>query len=1230
MADILPVDSSDQLNSPFVHLHVHTTYSLLDGACSVSALIKRAKALKMPALAITDHGKLYGLKLFYDICRKEKIKPILGCEAYVATEDHKLRTKRSGDHLILLAKNLTGYKNLLKLISLAHTEGMYYKPRIDKALLEKYHEGLIVSSACLAGEVARFIENHNIEQAEAAAQWYKNLFGEDYYLEIMLHKSNNEALNEDVYKRQLICNTEVLKIGQKLNIKVIATNDVHFLKQTDAEAHDILLCISTGKKFTDEKRLRYSQQEWFKTYEEMCANLPENREQLHNTLEIANKVEEYQLDSAPIMPAFPIPETFASEASYRETFPEEVLRKEFGERFDKLDGYDKVIRVKYESDYLAHLTWEGAKRRWPEELTDDIKSRIDFELDTVKTMGFPGYFLIVQDFIQAARDMGVIVGPGRGSAAGSAVAYCLGITNIDPIRYDLLFERFLNPDRVSMPDIDIDFDDEGRQKVLEWVTKKYGEDRVSHIATFGAMAPKSCIKDVARVLDVPIAESTRLAGLVPDAPKITFAKAYKGSPDLLKEKDSPDPTIRKILNLAEVLEGSVRQAGVHACGIIISRDPLIENIPVMLTDKESLLTTQYDGHFVEPIGLLKMDFLGLRTLSVIKAALASIKESCGVDLDIDTIPIDDPKTFALFSRGDTAGLFQFESDGMKTHLRALKPNRFEDLVAMNALYRPGPMQYIPQFVKRKHGEEPIIYDHPLMEPFLKDTYGITVYQEQVMLQSRALGQFTRGESDTLRKAMGKKMIDVMNKLKEQFLKGCLTNPEFMKSCKNEQEATLLINKIWGDWQKFAEYAFNKSHSVCYAYIAYQTGYLKANYPAEFMCAQISSEIGNFDKMPALVIAADEMGLTVQPPNVNHSFSRFAPIENGIIFGLGAIKGVGEYAGRMIVEERLANGEYRGLVDFCKRLNKYANKRVLESLIRSGAMDCFAECHRGQLLAGIDFAMRRASDASKDSESGQASLFEMLEENTEESGFDEELLPDAPKIPKKEALEAERELLGIYISGHPLDRYRAQINSLRSVDLISLPKVGNNTDVRVLGLLTSASKRLTKATQEPWLILALDDGNASVECLAFPRTYKEYAEACIPDTPVVVCGRLSSENGAVKIIASEVYTLAEGAKHFSESIIISCAVDNTPESVEKLQKTYALLKESSGELPVEILLKMSKYDVTLSTNNLSIVPNEACTDAIQALWGNKAIGYHSKSTIYHAKQQRQYRDFKREN
>ena len=911
----------------FTHFHVHSQYSILDGAASIPGLIEKAKADGQTALALTDHGNMFGIKLFYDTCRQKGIKPILGCEAYVARVSLYNKEKpidRSGEHLIILAKNLTGYLNLVKLCSTAFCDGFYYRPRIDKTQLEKHHEGLIISSACLGGEIDQKIMAGDLEGAEKAALWYKNLFGEDYYLEVMRHPAADPKQRAEIYDNQQRCIQEKIKIARKLNIKLIATNDVHFLNEEDAEAHDLLICLNTRKDIDDPTRMRYTRQEWFKTTQEMIDLFPDLPEAIENTQEITDKVEEYELDSDPLMPVFPIPPELGTEEEYRQKFSQEDLFNEFtrdekgnvvlteeeaNKKIKKLGGYDRLYRIKLEADYLKELTMKGVVKRYGENPSPEIMERIIFELHIMKTMGFPGYFLIVQDFIRAARDMGVIVGPGRGSAAGSAVAYCLGITNIDPIKYDLLFERFLNPDRISLPDIDVDFDDAGRQQVLEWVTEKYGADKVSHIVTFGSMAAKMAIKDVARVLKLELSEANRLAKMVPEAPKMTLKKAYKENPDLEKEKQSLNPLISKTIQFAETLEGSIRQTGVHACGILISRDPLTDHIPIMPTEGESLMTTQYDGHFVEPIGLIKMDFLGLRTLSIIKTCLDNIKKSKHIVLNENEIPLDDEETFKLFTRGDTTGLFQFESPGMKKHLRALQPNRFEDLVAMNALYRPGPMEYIPSFIRRKHGEEPIEYDHPMMEPYLKDTYGITVYQEQVMLQSRALGLFTRGQSDTLRKAMGKKKFELLAELKGKFVEGCKNNPDFVQGAKEKgKDVEELVNKIWGDWEAFASYAFNKSHSVCYAYIAYQTGFLKAHYPAEFMAANLSNNLSDITKVTVFMDECKRMGLSVLAPDVNESYNDFTVNSHGQIrFGMAAIKGVGEAAVEKIIEEREKNG-----------------------------------------------------------------------------------------------------------------------------------------------------------------------------------------------------------------------------------------------------------------------------------------------------------------------------------
>ena len=1141
--------------SPFVHLHVHTTYSLLDGACKVEALVARAKELGMPALAVTDHGNMFASKLQYDCCRKAKLKPILGCEVYVA-RDHLVKEK-GYNHLILLAKNLTGYRNLVRLVSLGHLEGFYYKPRIDKALLEKYHEGIVCSSACIVGEVAKNFREGHPELAEEAALWYKDLFGDDFYLEIMLHKADYPEANDDVrdlWKDQMRVNEGILALGKKLGIKVVATNDVHFLNKDDAEAHDILLCLSTGKDRDDPKRLRYTRQEWFKTYDEMREVFPDNDEQLRNTLEVAAKIEEFELDApSPFMPVFPIPASFGTDEQYAK-IPEEALREEFGERYDKLaigdDGIDKVRRIKFEADYLRYLTEEGAKRRWPDGLAPDVRERIDFELATIKSMGFPGYFLIVQDFIRAARDMGVSVGPGRGSAAGSAVAYCLGITNVDPTKYDLLFERFLNPDRISMPDIDVDFDDDGRGRVLEWVTKKYGADHVSHIVTFGSMAPKSAIKDVCRVFKVPIPESNRLAGLVPDVPKITFDKALKASPELVHEMQSEDPTIREVMHLAQTLDGSVRQTGVHACGVIISRDPLIDTIPVMPTEGESLMTTQYDGHFVEPIGLLKMDFLGLKTLTVLKECLATIKEFRGIDVDIDKVPIDDKETFELFARGETTGLFQFESDGMKKHMRALHPSRFEDLVAMNALYRPGPMEYIPKFIACKLGKEPVTYDHPLMEKYLNTTYGVTVYQEQVMLLSRLLAGFTRGESDSLRKAMGKKKLEEMAKLEVKFHDGCLANPDFMNVAPvngSREKAEALISKIWGDWKAFASYAFNKSHAVCYAYVAYQTGYLKAHYPVEYMCAQISSEIGNFEKLPGFVAEASEMGIEIHCPNVNTGMTRFFPEgEKGMSYGLGGVKGVGMPAADSIVAERKKNGPYKGFFDFCARIDSTViNKRVLENLIKCGACDCFG-LPRARMLAGLDLALARGASERRDREQGQTSFFDLMggfgtsgAGDAAGGGNADDELPDVPEWLAREKYGYEKELLGIYLTGHPMARYRhfeGQFTDVKDAPRIfaALPGPDARVDVRLFAWVSSIDRRTDKNGQ-PWAILKLEDMEDNhMEGLMFAKDFAKFGDKLVASEAMVLCGQIGvsfRDQTSMSFVVREAYRMEEITKLF---------------------------------------------------------------------------------------------------
>ena len=973
----------------------------------------------------------------------------------------------------------------------------------------------------------------DLEGAEKAALWYKNLFGEDYYLEVMRHPAADPKQRAEIYDNQQRCIQEKIKMAKKLNIKLIATNDVHFLNEEDAEAHDLLICLNTRKDIDDPTRMRYTRQEWFKTTQEMIDLFPDLPEAIENTQEITDKVEEYELDSDPLMPVFPIPPELGTEEEYRQKYTREDLFNEFtrdekgnvvlteeeaNKKIKKLGGYDRLYRIKLEADYLKELTMKGVVKRYGENPSPEIMERIIFELHIMKTMGFPGYFLIVQDFIQAARDMGVIVGPGRGSAAGSAVAYCLGITNIDPIKYDLLFERFLNPDRISLPDIDVDFDDAGRQQVLEWVTEKYGADKVAHIVTFGSMAAKMAIKDVARVLKLELSEANRLAKMVPEAPKMTLKKAYKENPDLEKEKQSTNPLISKTIQFAETLEGSVRQTGVHACGILISRDPLTDHIPIMPTEGESLMTTQYDGHFVEPIGLIKMDFLGLRTLSIIKTCLDNIKKSKHIVLNENEIPLDDEETFKLFTRGDTTGLFQFESPGMKKHLRALQPNRFEDLVAMNALYRPGPMEYIPSFIRRKLGEEPIEYDHPMMEPYLKETYGITVYQEQVMLQSRALGLFTRGQSDTLRKAMGKKKFELLAELKGKFVEGCKNNPDFVKGAKEKgKDVEELVNKIWGDWEAFASYAFNKSHSVCYAYIAYQTGFLKAHYPAEFMAANLSNNLSDITKVTVFMDECKRMGLSVLAPDVNESYNDFTVNSHGQIrFGMAAIKGVGEAAAEKIIEEREKNGPYKDVYDFFERIDyKSVNKKTLENLVTAGGLDSFGY-HRAQYLHLVDATttvldnlVNYGQKNQQDSMNLQATLFGDLD------GFEvtKPNIPDCEPWHDYEKSKKEKELIGIYLTSHPLDPYKLEMQLLCTPveELNSGLETFKGKEINIAGIITAKREGKTK-TGKDFGILTLEDFSGTYELAFFGKDYTDFRQYFIDETAIYVKGKVGPKWG----------------------------------------------------------------------------------------------------------------------
>ena len=1175
----------------FTHFHVHSQYSILDGAASIPGLIEKAKADGQAALALTDHGNMFGIKLFYDTCRQKGIKPILGCEAYVARVSLYNKEKpvdRSGEHLIILAKNLTGYRNLVKLCSTAFCDGFYYRPRIDKAQLEKHHEGLIISSACLGGEIDQKIMAGDLEGAEKAALWYKNLFGEDYYLEVMRHPAADPKQRAEIYDNQQRCIQEKIKIARKLNIKLIATNDVHFLNEEDAEAHDLLICLNTRKDIDDPTRMRYTRQEWFKTTQEMIDLFPDLPEAIENTQEITDKVEEYELDSDPLMPVFPIPPELGTEEEYRQKFSQEDLFNEFtrdekgnvvlteeeaNKKIKKLGGYDRLYRIKLEADYLKELTMKGVVKRYGENPSPEIMERIIFELHIMKTMGFPGYFLIVQDFIRAARDMGVIVGPGRGSAAGSAVAYCLGITQIDPIAYDLLFERFLNPDRISLPDIDVDFDDAGRQQVLEWVTEKYGADKVSHIVTFGSMAAKMAIKDVARVLKLELSEANRLAKMVPEAPKMTLKKAYKENPDLEKEKQSLNPLISKTIQFAETLEGSIRQTGVHACGILISRDPLTDHIPIMPTEGESLMTTQYDGHFVEPIGLIKMDFLGLRTLSIIKTCLDNIKKSKHIVLNENEIPLDDEETFKLFTRGDTTGLFQFESPGMKKHLRNLKPNRFEDLIAMNALYRPGPMEYIPNFIARKHGQEPVTYEIADMEEYLSDTYGITVYQEQVMLLSQKLAGFTGGEADTLRKAMGKKKRDVLDKMKPKFINGCKERGHDEKIC----------DKIWGDWEAFASYAFNKSHSTCYAYVAYQTGYLKAHYPSEFMAALLSRNLADIKQLTLYMNECKRMGIRVLGPDINESMRTFSSNKSGDVrFGLGAVKGVGEAAVESIIAERNANGRFKDIYDLMERVNFTAvNRKCFENLAYAGGFDSISGFHRGKFFGadardntGITFIeqlMRYGQRFQAEKNNAQQSLFG----GGGQVDIQRPVLPACADWTQLETLAKEREMIGLYLSAHPLDDYKVIINHMCKTQLTELENLEpfKGQEIAVAGMVVSVQNLMTK-TGKPWGKFVLEDYNGTHEFALFGKDYENFRKYLFSDYFLFIRGRVQPKPYNDKELEFKIISMVQ-LSEMRDTMIKEMHVQLPVQEVT--QELIRDLSERVREARGETLFRVNVYD-----------------------------------------------------
>ncbi|MDY0159712.1 MAG: DNA polymerase III subunit alpha [Bacteroidales bacterium] len=1236
----------------FTHLHVHSQYSILDGAASIEDLVDKAVKCNMKALALTDHGFMFGIKSFYDECKKKNIKPILGCETYVAKNGMHSKDGQkdySGYHLILIAKNEIGYKNLIKLISEASISGFYMKPRIDHELLKKHSEGLIVSSACLGGEIPKKIEMGDLKGAEEAVLWHKEIFGEDFYLELMRHKTDDPKMKAEVFDRQEKVNPILIEFSRKHNIKLIATNDVHFINEEDAEAHDLLICLTTNADLDDPKRMRYTQQEWFKTPEEMAELFSDIPEAISNTMEIAEKVEDIELDSPPIMPEFEIPDPNFSYEIYKQKYSLEELCKEFGEEVCKRLGkdYKSLLRIKLESDYLEHLTYEGAKKRYGDSIPDNVKERLEFELQTVKSMGFPGYFLIVQDFINEARKQGVLVGPGRGSAAGSAIAYCTEITNVDPLKYNLLFERFLNPDRISMPDVDIDFDDEGREKVLEYVKNKYKEENVAQICTFGTMAAKMAVRDVARILKLPLNEADKLAKGIPDGGSLS--NAYKiiieseeklGSLDKVAEdikkqkafdkkenegkdenilktreyileqiklaRENKNELIIKTLKLASILEGSVRQTGIHACGVLIGHGGLSNHLPLMHKEGVSLLTTQYDGKLVESVGLLKMDFLGLKTLSILKDTLTNIKHSKGKEIDIEKISFEDNKVYELFGRGETSAIFQFESDGMKEHLKNLKPTEFEDLVAMNALYRPGPMDYIPNFIARKNGREEITYDHPIMEQYLDSTYGVTVYQEQVMLLSRALANFSRGESDNLRKAIGKKIITLMAQQKIKFIEGCQNNPEFIKGCteynKNPKE---LAEKIWKDWEAFAKYAFNKSHSVCYAYLAYQTGYLKAYYPSEFMAANLSRNLNDIKEIKKLMEECKRMRINVFGPCINESFEKFTVNNNDDVrFGLSAIKNVGSNAVKCIIQEREKNGKYKSIFDFVERVNLSAvNRKNIEALVYAGAFDSFG-INRSQYFRAsgnyetfIDALIQYGHQIQSSATDGLTLFGDTITVDAQKPEIPENIEEFNLKI-----LNQEREHVGIYISAHPLDNYKLELESIRITPLSKLDNLKKliNTSIKIVGLITDIEQRTGK-NGNPYAFITIEDYSGMYKIAFYGKDYINFNNYFLKGQSILVKGEVQQGYNDVNrtfFKVKEINLLPElRDKYFSQLVLYVVATEINKDFVNRLSKHA---KNNKGKLLLNIKLfdKIKKSQLDMFSRTYRVELNDEIIDFLE--------------------------------
>ena len=1224
----------------FVHLHVHTHYSILDGQSKVSYLVDKAVNNGMKGMAITDHGVMFGIKEFSDYCAninkvrkkngEEPFKPIFGCEMYVARRRKEDKVKEmhdnSGYHLIVLAKNYQGYKNLIKLVSHAWVDGYYYRPRTDRADLEKYHEGLIVCTACLAGEVPRNILKGDIDAAREAVEWYQRVFGDDFYLELQRHEVKDPTLlaNREAFPLQQKVNRVLLQFAKEYGIKYVCTNDCHFEDKETAEAHDHLLCLSTQEDLNSPTRMRYSKQEWFKTREEMNEVFVDLPEAMSNTLEILDKVELYSIDNGPIMPFFPIPESFGTEEKWRKKFSEQQLYDEFttdenGENqlspedgqavIDRLGGYEKIYRIKFEADYLAKLAHDGAKQLYGDPIPEEVQKAITFELHVMKTMGFPGYFLIVQDFINAARtELDVMVGPGRGSAAGSVVAYCLGITRIDPLKYDLLFERFLNPDRVNLPDIDTDFDDDGRGRVLQWVMDKYGEENCAHIITYSTMATKNSLKDVARVEGLPLEISNRLCKAIPerlpDGMKMNLKNAIACTPMLQEAEVSEDARERNTIKYAKMLEGTVRGTGIHACGFIICRNPISEWVPISTaTDPDypdqKVPVTQYDGHVIETTGLIKMDFLGLKTLSEIKEACKVIKQTTGDIIDIDNIPIDDELTYQLYQKGQTVGTFQFESAGMQKYLRELHPTVFEDLIAMNALYRPGPMDYIPDFIKRKNNPALVKYDIPCMEKYLKDTYGITVYQEQVMLLSRQLANFTRGESDALRKAMGKKKKAIVDQMK----------PKFLAQGKANGHDPEVLEKIWGDWEKFASYAFNKSHATCYSWVAYQTAYLKAHYPAEFMAALMTRRFSQITEITKLMEECKALKISTLGPDVNESQMGFGVNKKGEIrFGLSAIKGMGTGAAMAIVNEREKNGAYKSIFDFAERIDlSNVNRKAFGSLAYSGGFDSFG------LQREEYFGVNSKGVAFLDSLVRYAQLFQQEKAQMQNSLFGgddaveiaQPVVPKTDRWPSIEKLNKERELVGIYLSAHPLDEYSVILNNLCNTHI---EEIGRGADMEQLskreeitfgGIITAVNERFSQKTGKPFGFVTIEDFEGSGELALFGDDWARWNGLMKENYTIFVtakCQPRYRNSNLYELKVQNVEQLYDVKAHRLERFTIS--VDASSVNDQTVSDLVTLVEQNEGSTQLYIELHTAEQSsVTLHCRNKGVNVDRALLDFI---------------------------------